>query len=62
MLKSLITKELQDLILKTDYYGSEEQIENENIIAKVSKIEPLDKETVEEWYFRIYYKISNEFH
>ena len=54
MLKSLITKELQDLILKTDYYGSEEQIENENIIAEVSKVEPLDKETVEEWYFRIY--------
>ena len=56
MLKSLITKEIQDLLLKTNYYGSEEQIENENIIAEVSKVEPLDKdkETVEEWYFRIY--------
>lgn len=54
MLKSLITKEIQDLLLKTDYYGSKEQIENENIIAEVSKVEPLDKETVEEWYFRIY--------
>lgn len=54
MLKSLITKEIQDLLLKTDYYGSEEQIENENIIAKVSKVEPLYKESIEEWYFRIY--------
>tara|TARA_R110000796_G_scaffold122377_1_gene236750 strand:+ start:410 stop:583 length:174 start_codon:yes stop_codon:yes gene_type:complete len=53
MLKSLITKELTNL-LKTDYYGTENQIENENFIAKESNIEPLDKETIEEWYLRIY--------
>ena len=53
MLKSLITKELTNL-LKTDYYGTKSQIENENFIAKESNIEPLDKETIEEWYLRIY--------
>ena len=53
MLKSLITKELTNL-LKTDYYGTKNQIENENFIAKESNIEPLDKETIEEWYLRIY--------
>ena len=53
MLKSLTTKELTNL-LKTDYYGTENQIENENFIAKESNIEPLDKETIEEWYLRIY--------
>tara|TARA_R100000541_G_scaffold17366_1_gene27163 strand:+ start:48 stop:221 length:174 start_codon:yes stop_codon:yes gene_type:complete len=53
MLKSLIKKEL-DLLFKTDYYGTKEQIENENFIAKESKVKPLYKETIEEWYLRIY--------
>ena len=53
MLKSLIKKEL-DLLFKTDYYGTEEQIENENFIAKESNVEPLYKESIEEWYLRIY--------
>ena len=53
MLKPLIKKEL-DLLFRTDYYGTEEQIEIENFIAKESKIEPLYKETIEEWYLRIY--------
>ena len=57
MLKSLIKKEL-DLLFKTDYYGTEEQIENENLIAKESNVQPLNKETVEEWYLRIYNTIQ----
>ena len=52
MLKSIIEKEL-DLIFRTDYYGTEEQIEIENFIAKESKVKPLYKETIEEWYLRI---------
>ena len=53
MLKYIIKSEL-DKIFKTDYYGTEEQIEIENMIARESKIEPKEKESIEEWYLRIY--------
>tara|TARA_B100000780_G_scaffold49431_1_gene30665 strand:+ start:2084 stop:2257 length:174 start_codon:yes stop_codon:yes gene_type:complete len=53
MLKSFIKTEL-DKLFKTDYYGTEEQIENENFIAKESNVEPLYNENIEEWYLRIY--------
>ena len=53
MLKQIIKTELNKLF-RTDYYGTEEQIETENMIAIESKVEPKEKETVEEWYLRIY--------
>ena len=52
-LKQFIKNEL-DKLFRTDYYGTKEQIDNENFIAKESNIEPLDKEAIEEWYLRIY--------
>ncbi len=53
MLKQFIKNEL-DKLFRTDYYGTKEQIDNENFIGKESNIEPLNKETTEEWYLRIY--------
>ena len=53
MLKQIIKTELNKLF-RTDYYGTDEMIEMENMIARESKIEPKEKETVEEWYLRIY--------
>ena len=52
----LLVRELEEL-KQFDYYGSEQQIKNENIIAVESKIEPLEKETIEEWYLRIFNQI-----
>ena len=55
-LTNLLVRELEEL-KQFDYYGSEQQIKNENIIAVESKIEHLEKETIEEWYLRIFNQI-----
>ena len=53
MLKQMISNEL-DLLLRTDYWGTEDQITMENIILKQSGMECDDQESIEEYYLRIY--------
>ena len=51
--KSFIKNELNKLF-KTDYYGTEEQIVNENILHKECKTPMKWGESIEQWYLRIY--------
>ena len=53
MLNNFVANEL-DKLFKTDYYGTEEQIENENLIVSASAIPMTDDETIEEYYLRVY--------
>ena len=50
----------QELLMLEDrnfnYYGSEKQIENENNIFNFTKIEMNEKESIEEYYRRIFDK------
>ena len=55
--KSFIKNELNKLF-KTDYYGTEEQIVNENILHKECKTTMKWGESIEEWYLRIYDNIK----
>ena len=52
-LHSLIQKELNQLTSNHNYYGSENQIENEIYIFSKSKVEMLYNETIEEYYKRL---------
>ena len=56
MLKQFIKSELNK-ILKTDYYGTDEQIVNEKIILNKTNIKMKNRESIEEYYLRIYYGI-----
>ena len=42
-----------------NYYGSDEQIKNENLIYVESKIEMKYNESIEEYYYRIYHQQPN---
>ena len=53
MLNNFVESELNKLF-KSDYYGTEEQIENENLIVSASAIPMYDDETIEEYYLRVY--------
>tara|TARA_R110001632_G_scaffold153128_1_gene270920 strand:+ start:352 stop:525 length:174 start_codon:yes stop_codon:yes gene_type:complete len=53
MLNNFVANEL-DKLFKTDYYGTEEQIENENLIVSASAIPMTDEETIEEYYLKVY--------
>ena len=61
MLKEFIQSELNK-ILKTDYYGTDEQIKNEQFILNETQKLPFDgfgfemkdRESIEEYYLRIY--------
>ena len=53
MLKQFIKSELNK-ILKTDYYGTDEQILNEKIILNKTNIKIKNRESIEEWYMRVY--------
>jgi len=55
-LKNLILNEMEKIHLP-DYYGSYEQIKNENLIYVKSKIEMKYNETIEEWLLRTYWSI-----
>lgn len=48
-----IQKELNQLKSNPNYYGSENQIENEIYISSTSKVEMLYNETIEEYYKRL---------
>ena len=52
MLKIRIVKEIENL-RNEEYWGSEEQIKNENLIVKQSKVMMEDGETIEEYFKRI---------
>ena len=53
MLKQIVKQEL-DLLLKTDHWGTEDQIAMENIILDQTGIECKYQESIEEYYLRIY--------
>jgi hypothetical protein len=53
MLNNFVKNEL-DKLFKTDYYGTEEQIENEELILFASALPMTDEETIEEYYLRVY--------
>lgn len=57
-LKKLILNEMEKIHLP-NYYGSEEQIKNENLIYVESKIEMKYNESIEEYYYRIYHQQPN---
>ena len=52
-LNSLIQKELNQITSNHNYYGSENQIQNEIYISSKSKVEMLYNETIEEYYKRL---------
>tara|TARA_R100000654_G_scaffold47275_1_gene73488 strand:- start:410 stop:589 length:180 start_codon:yes stop_codon:yes gene_type:complete len=52
-LHSLIQKELNQITSNHNYYGSENQIQNEIYISSKSKVEMLYNETIEEYYKRL---------
>jgi hypothetical protein len=54
MLKQLVKLELDNIFRKHDYWGSEDQIENEMIILNETRIEMKHNESIEEYYLRIY--------
>jgi hypothetical protein len=58
MLKQFIKTEL-DKLFKTDYYGTEEQIENEQQILNASALPMTDEETIEEYYMKIYDSLTD---
>ena len=53
ILKEFIQSELNK-IFKSDYYGSDEQIKNEELILNKTNIKMKDRESIEEYYLRIY--------
>ena len=53
ILKEFIQSELNK-IFKSEYYGSDEQIKNEELILNKTNIEMKDRESIEEYYLRIY--------
>jgi hypothetical protein len=54
MIKQLVKLELDNIFRKHDYWGSEDQIENEMIILNETRIEMKHNESIEEYYLRIY--------
>ena len=49
--QNLAKQELKKM--NESYYGSDEQIKNEIVIMKSSKIEMLYNETIEEWLYKV---------
>jgi len=56
-LKNFILEEMERIHL-TNYYGSKQQIENENRIVKESKIEMLEDEAIEDYYYKVYTELG----
>ena len=54
VIKQLVALEIDNIFKKHDYYGSEDQIENELLILEQTGIEMKYDESVEEYYLRIY--------
>ena len=56
-LKNFILEEMERIHLP-NYYGSKQQIENENRIVKESKIEMLEDEAIEDYYYKVYTELG----
>ncbi len=54
VIKQLVALELDNIFKKHDYYGSEDQIENEMLILSETNIGMKWDESIEEYYLRIY--------
>lgn len=54
VLKQLVKTELDKIFREHDYWGSEEQIDNEMLILEQTGVEATDDESIEEYYLRIY--------
>ena len=54
IIKQLVKTELDKIFREHDYWGSEEQIDNEMLILEQSGVEATDNESIEEYYLRIY--------
>ena len=54
VLKQLVEIELNKILKQHDYWGTEEQIDNEMLILEQSGVEATDFESIEEYYLRIY--------
>ena len=50
---NIVRYEMQKIMQENEYYGSEEQIELENMIVKQVKLEMRDDEAIEEYYQRV---------
>jgi hypothetical protein len=57
-LKNFILEEMERIHLP-NYYGSKQQIQNENLIYVESKIEMKYNESIEEYYYRVYHLQPN---
>lgn len=57
-LKNFILEEMERIHLP-NYYGSKQQIENENKIVNKSKVEMKYNESIEEYYYRVYHLQTN---
>ena len=57
-LKSFILEEMERIHLP-NYYGSKQQIQNENLIYVESKIKMKYNESIEEYYYRVYHLQPN---
>lgn len=57
-LKNFILEEMERIHLP-NYYGSKQQIENENKIVNKSKVEMKYNESIEEYYYRVYHLQPN---
>ena len=54
LLNKVVKEELEKLF-KYDYYGTDDQVANELLIIKNSGIEVNNRETIEEYYSRLYH-------
>ena len=57
MLKEFIQLELNKIAYFDVYYGTDEQIKNEQLILNKTNITMKDRESIEEYYLRIYDEI-----
>jgi hypothetical protein len=54
IIKQLVKTELDRIFREHDYWGSEEQIDNEMLILMQTGVQATEDESIEEYYLRIY--------
>ena len=54
IIKQLVKTELDKIFREHDYWGSEEQIDNEMLILMQTGVQATEDESIEEYYLRIY--------
>ncbi len=60
LLVKIVKLEIAKLLDKDNYYGTQEQIDRENFIYDFSGIEANLKESLEEYYIRVYNTLTNK--